>query len=200
LINGSVASAAVVDAGGEQLTAMAFEAEQYRQLKALGRPVDGPARITALGVSVQIHADADAFASSPDSLLDPSADPAGEPPPRYLERAWAWPPRVASESFMSYGVFGDPEQSSAHARLSGVVLSAQERVCALTGQGFSVATVRTVGFEAAVCLARTEHAVAPHAGNVVSGTVFLTATVESDALVGQRRRRSVNPFGRYRAD
>ena len=39
LINESVAAAAVVDAGGRQLTAMAFEAEQYRQLQALGDPV-----------------------------------------------------------------------------------------------------------------------------------------------------------------
>jgi hypothetical protein len=41
LINESVAPAAVVDPDGEQLTAMAFEAEQYRQIKALGRPVSG---------------------------------------------------------------------------------------------------------------------------------------------------------------
>jgi hypothetical protein len=33
LINDSVASAAVVDADGQQLTAMAFQAEQYRQLQ-----------------------------------------------------------------------------------------------------------------------------------------------------------------------
>jgi hypothetical protein len=55
LINESVAAAKVVDAGGRQLTAMAFEAEQYRQLQALGEPVGGPARITALGVAVQVH-------------------------------------------------------------------------------------------------------------------------------------------------
>ena len=54
LINESVASAAVVDAEGEQLSAMAFDAEQYRQLQSLGQPVSGPARITALGVAVEI--------------------------------------------------------------------------------------------------------------------------------------------------
>lgn len=74
LVNESVA-AAVVDAGGRQLTAMAFEAEQYRQLQTLGEPVGGPARITALGVAVQVHPDADAFAASPGSQLDPPADP-----------------------------------------------------------------------------------------------------------------------------
>ena len=92
LIDDSVASAAVVDADGHQLTAMPFEAGQYRQLQALGQPVSGPARITALGVAVAIHQDADTFVASPDSLLDPAADPAQEPPPHCRERGW---PRVA---------------------------------------------------------------------------------------------------------
>jgi hypothetical protein len=186
LINDSVATAALVDSDGEQLTSMAFEAEQFRQLKALGRPIAGSARITALGVSVRIHPDADAFASSSDSLLDPSGDPAAEPPAHYVERGWSWPPRVASESFMSFGVFGEAASSTAHARLAGVVLSAKRQVCALTGQPFSVAAVRTIGFEADVCLAGSEHAVAPQPGNVLSGTVFLVATIEAAAL---RRRR-----------
>lgn len=186
LINNSVATAAVVDAEGEQLTSMAFEAEQFRQMKALGRPISGSARITALGVSVRVHPDADAFASSSDSLLDPAGDPAEEPPAHYVERGWSWPPRVASESFMSFGIFGEATSSTAHARLAGVVLSAQQHVCAFTGQRFSVATVRTVGFEADVCLAGSEHSVAPQPGNIVSGTVFLVAAIEADAL---RRRR-----------
>jgi hypothetical protein len=200
LINDGVATAALVDDEGEQLTAMAFEAEQYRQLRALGQPVGGQARITALGVSVQIHVDADTFASSPDSLLEPSGDTEGEPPAHYLARGWTWPPRVASESFMSYGAFGDPSKSTAHARLSGVVLSARQHVCELTGQEFNVATIRTVGFETDVCLAGTEHAVAPNPGNIVSGTVFLTAAIEPDALVDRRHRRSVFPFRRSRVN
>ena len=101
---------------------------------------------------------------------------------------------------MSYGVFGDPSKSTARARLSGVVLSARQLVCELTGQGFSVATVRTVGFEADVCLATTEHTVAPSPGNIVSGTVFLTATIDNDALVDRRHRRSFFSFGRSRAN
>ena len=105
-----------------QLTAMAFEAEQYRHLHALGHRVSGPARITALGVDVQIYPDADAFAASPGSQLDPSADPAQEPPPHYREQGWSWPPRLAAESFISYGVFADPAQARPHARLSGTVL------------------------------------------------------------------------------
>jgi len=122
LISESVAAAKVVDAGGRQLTAIAFEAEQYRQLQALGEPAGGPARITALGVDVQVHPDADAFAASPGSQLDPAADPDQEPPPHYRERGWPWPPRLAAESFISYGVFADPAQARPRARLSGTVL------------------------------------------------------------------------------
>ena len=111
LINESVASAAVVDAEGEQLTAMAFDAEQYRQLQALGQPVSSPARITALGVAVEIYQDDDVFAASPGSLLDPSADSAREPPPQhYLDRGWTWPPRVASESFFSTEYSANPHK------------------------------------------------------------------------------------------
>lgn len=182
LVNESVASATVVDVDGEQLTAMAFEAEQYRQLLALGRPVAGFARITALGVSVTVHADAETFADSPDSLLNPDADPTGPPPAHFVERNMPWPPRMASESFISYGVFGDPAQSTAHARLAGTVLRASHRICELTGQGFSVATVRTVGFETDLCLADTEHPSTPEPGNVISGTVFLTAVIDSPEL------------------
>jgi len=89
LINEEIASAAVVDPDGEQLTAMAFQAEQYRQMLALGRPVNGSARITALGVEVQIHHDAEAFAASPDSLLGSSEEAAGEAPQRFRERGTA---------------------------------------------------------------------------------------------------------------
>jgi hypothetical protein len=181
LVNESVASAAIVDADGEQLTAMAFEAEQYRQIKALGQPLSGHARITALGVSVNVHADAEAFAASPDSLLDPGADPAGPPPPHYAERGWSWPARMAAESFISHGVFGDPAQSTAHARLGGTVLRASHRTCEVTGQGFSVATVRTVGFEADLCLADTEHRT-PQPGSIISGTVYLIAAIDSGEL------------------
>ena len=179
LINESVAAAKVVDAGGRQLTAMAFEAEQYRQLQALGEPAGGPARITALGVDVQVHPDADAFAASPGSQLDPAADPDQEPPPHYRERGWPWPPRLAAESFISYGVFADPAQARPRARLSGTVLEAGQHVCALTGQPFTVAAVRTAGFEADLCLAGSEHPGLPAPGNIISGTVVLSAAIDA---------------------
>jgi hypothetical protein len=179
LINESVAAAAVVDADGQQLTAMAFEAEQYRQLRALGHRVSGPARITALGVDVTIYPDADAFAVSPGSQLDPSAGPAGEPPPQYRENSWSWPPRLGAESFISYGVFDDPAQVRPRGRLSGTVLHAGPRVCALTGQRFTVATVRTAGFETDLCLAGGEHPDVPAPGSIISGTVILSAAIDT---------------------
>lgn len=181
LIKEEIASASVVDADGEQLTSMTFQAEQYRQVQALGRPVDGSARITALGVDVQIHHDADAFAGSPASLLRPP-DPADEPPKHFRERGWSWPPRVAAESFIPFGSFGEPGQASAHALLSGTVLTAKRSICALTGQPFTIASVRTVGFEADLCLAGSEHPDVPAPGNIISGTVFLSAAIDDPAL------------------
>ena len=94
LLNEPIAVAAVVDEDGTQLTAMAFEAEQYRQIKALGQPASGHARITAFGVSVRVYADDDAYSASPDSLLDPSAE--------HGDQVW-----LATRSFISYGAFAE---------------------------------------------------------------------------------------------
>ena len=184
LINDSVAVAKVVDADGHQLTAMTFEAEQYRHLLTLGHQVSGPARITALGVDVIIYPDAGAFAASPASQLHPSPESASEPPPHYRENGWPWPPRLGAESFISYGVFADPAQAGPRARLSGTVLDAARHICALTGQPFIVAAVRTAGFEAALCLAAGDHPEVPVPGNIISGTVVLSAAVDTPVLNG----------------
>ena len=174
LVSEPVAVAAVVDEDGTQLTAMAFEAEEYRQIEAGGRPVGGRARITAFGVSVRVHADEDAYSTSPDSLFDPSAEHGNEI-------------RMGSQSFISYGAFEaglGAAEPTAHARLAGVVLRASHRTCALTGQGFSVATVQSSGFAADVCLADTEHPITPAPGNIISGTVLLTAAFMGEAFAG----------------
>ncbi len=88
LIYESVAFATVTGTDGQQLTAMAFEAEQYRQLAALGQQVSGPARITALGIDVTIHPDPAAYTASPDSQVPGTApeSPPDSPP------TCAWPP------------------------------------------------------------------------------------------------------------
>ena len=91
---------------------------------------------------------------------------------------------MAAESFISYGAFaqalGNSAPPTAQAWLSGTVLRASHRTCALTGQGFSVATVRTAGFAADVCLPDLDHLVPPETGNIISGTVFLAAAFEPE--------------------
>jgi hypothetical protein len=186
LINESVAFVKVVDADGCQLTAMTFETEQYRPLPALGHQVSGPAAITALGVDVTVYPGADAFAASPGSQLHPSPESGSEPPPRYRENGWAWPPRLGAESFISHGVFAGPAQAGPRARLSGTVLDAARHVCALTGQPFIAAAVRTAGFEAALCLAGSDHPEVPVPGNIISGTVVLSAAIDTPLLNGRR--------------
>lgn len=170
MANDEVSTAAVLDDDGEQATALALELEQRRFLAG---DVTGRAAVTALGVQVEVFADADAFGTSDASLLSPDRDRDSEPPEQYRENGWPWPPRMAAESFISYGVFGEPADATAHARLAGVVLHASRRTTALTGQAFTVARVRTAGFESDVCLAADAHPQVPEPGAVVSGTVFL---------------------------
>src|SRR5271166_1201019 len=178
LLHETIAFAKVVDSDGRQLTAMAFEAEQYRQLLAHGQQVSGPARITALGTDVTIYPDAEAFAASPASQIHPPPESASEPPPHYRERGWPWPPGLGAESFISLGLFADIARNRSRARLSGTVLEANRRVSGLTGQPFTVAAVRTAGFTADLCLAASEHPDMPVPGNIISGTVFLSATID----------------------
>jgi hypothetical protein len=163
----------VVDEDGELLTRLAAEFEQRRFLPA--EPVEGHASLVALGVDVTVHASADAFAASDASLVGDS--PAGEAPAHFVENGWPWPPRMAAESFISYGAFGTGDAANAYARLNGVVLTADIRTVALTGQRFMAARVRSTGFEAAVCLPADERTVAPATGAVIAGTVFLVGSL-----------------------
>ncbi len=78
-VSQDVAIAALLDEHGEQLTSASLELEQRRLLPL--RPVERVrASLTALGVDVAVLPDADAFAASDASLLDPDAPP-GDPPP-----------------------------------------------------------------------------------------------------------------------
>ena len=43
----------------------------------------------------------------------------------------------------------------------------------------ATASVRTAGFETGLCLAGSEHLDLPVPGNIISGTVFLTAAVDA---------------------
>jgi hypothetical protein len=172
-VNDEVAIANVLDGDGEMVTMLAAALEQNRILAATKASADGPAIVVALGSDVTVHEDEEAFAASDASLLGDAA--AGEPPAHVVEQNMPWPPRMAAESFISYGVFGPPEQAEAYARLHGTVLEAQRRTNALTGQSFIAARVRTAGFEVDLCL--PGNAQVPQPGNVVGGTVFLVASL-----------------------
>ena len=186
-VSPEVANAAVVDDEGEQVTALAIEFEERRLLRKPPAVTDGIAGVTALGVAVEVFANEAAFAGSPASLVDPDRE-ADEPPAHYVERGLKWPPRMAAESFISYGVFeqGSP---SAHARLAGTVLEADVRTVELTGQRFVHALVRTIGFDAHVCFPAGDGDVAPSPGAILGGTVFLVGAMARPPASERSRRR-----------
>jgi len=173
LVTADVASAAVVDDQGHQATALTFEPEQRALLRA-GGPVDCPAAILALGVGVQVFADESAYHAADASILGGPAFGADPAPSSWGEE----PVRMAAECFLSHGTFAPPGEAEADALLSGFVLSSQRHRNTLTGQEFSVARVRTVGFEADVCLGAGDHPETPQPGQIVSGTVFLAGDLK----------------------
>lgn len=192
-LNDDVLSGEVVDEDGDQLTAMAVEVEEHRLLDADPRPWSGLAAVTAFGTQVTVHADAEVFGESDDSLLNPESK--NEPaPPHYVERGLKWPVRMAAESFVSMGVFGPPENADAYARMAGTVLRAERRRNTLSGLDFVVARVSTIGTEVTVCLSAEEHEV-PAPGNVVSGMVFL---VVSTGVTAPPPRRGLSRVLRHR--
>jgi hypothetical protein len=174
--NDDVAIAAVVDEDGEQLTSLALELEQIRLL-ADSSVDQSLAAITFLGRRVTVHEDSDAFAGSPESLLDRNADPNEPPPTHYVESGLKWPPRVGDESFFSYGVFGESAHSEAGGRFAGRVIDAERRTVQQSGQTFIVAHVRAVGIDASVCLSGTEFDTVPEPGQVLAGEVFIVGSV-----------------------
>jgi hypothetical protein len=132
-------------------------------------PVDvTPALITALGLEVTVHASPEAFAASPASLLG------GAPPDEEVD---GQPIRYGAESFVSYGLFGDPGTAQPTAFLAGIVEAAETRTNSLTGERFQAALIRTTGFAATACLAIDEHPEPPPAGGVVAGTWWMVADV-----------------------
>lgn len=163
-------SAEVIDDAGEQVTALAADIE-HSALIDPHQPPSGPTAVVALGVAVEVFADAEAFSRSPASLM---GDPDGEPPEEFLHNGGVWPPRLSPESFISYGVFDASMEATA--LLSGTVLSARTGHNSLTEQPYRVARVRTAGFEADVCLDGVEHA-QPEVGSIISGEVYLVACV-----------------------
>lgn len=179
---------AIVDADGEQQTGAAVDLEQG----GLAEPVALPTRasIVALGRSIAVFPDAEAFAASPASLLGPPRD--GEERPANLPERFVWPPRMGPESFISYGVFA-PEISGSDraepiARMHGTVLASERRTAAETGQEFAVTRVRTAGMEVDLCIAGSDLAQHIEPGQVIGGEVYLSASIEtspaSPAILG----------------
>lgn len=168
---------AAVTQDGEQVTALAADLEQSALVDPAGG-VGGRAGVVALGSAVEMLADDAAFTASRASLLTPDREDHGDPPAHYTENGWDWPPRMAAESFISYGVWGDPSQAQPTARLNGTVLRSRTCRNSLAGGAFHVARVRTAGFEADVCLAVSEHPELPPPGSIIAGTVYLVAALE----------------------
>jgi hypothetical protein len=147
----------------------------------------GLASIVALGVDVGVYSDPEAFARSDASLLgEPTDEPA---PEHYAEAELEWPPRFSAESFLSHGLFATEEPPTAHAWLAGTVLDASSRLVERTGQRFVAVRVRTVGFDADVCLPEPKHQEVPTPGQVVAGTVYLVGSLESAAQAGRGPRQ-----------
>ena len=167
----------VLDDEGEQLTALAVELEQHALLGP--EAVRGRASLVGLGVGVKVYESEEAFTSSPDSLLAPGSDP-GPAPEHAAATGIKWPPRVGGQSFISYGIFGEPARADAYARLNGVVQRAERRTNTLTGQSFIWARVATAGFEADVCMTATaDEPAVPAAGAVIGGECFMVGSLDT---------------------
>jgi hypothetical protein len=166
-LHGAVVAADVLE-GGEVVTRMAVEV-----LPPGPVPDSGRASVTAFGLDVTLHASPEEYAGSDASLLSPDSADDEEPT------------RMASESFISFALFGGAEDADPVARMAGVVLASRTATVTETGQSFHAVRVRCLGMELDVCLAADDHPSAPEPGGVVAGTVYLVADVERPT----RRRR-----------
>ncbi len=166
-VNEDVAFADVVDDDGDLVTRLALELEQRRWLAHGEGASDGgdagwsgPASIVAFGVAVDVFEDEAAFEVADASLLNPPGrseqpddDVPGEASPDgEVTSGTTQPPRLAAESFISFGVFAPDAEAEAYARLAGIVLRAERRRVEATGQSIVVVRVRTVGMEIDLCL------------------------------------------------
>jgi hypothetical protein len=158
--HGATLAADLVDADGETVTRLACDLAQ-----SIVAEVEEArdARITALGLQVGVHADAAAFARSDDSIL-------GTPEPGET------PKRFATESLLSYGLFGDAETAEPRAFLSGTVLSVASHRTEVE-QDFHAVRISTVGGTMTLCLAADDHPEPPQPGSIVAGVCYLVLDV-----------------------
>lgn len=183
---GEYVAADVLDDAGELATRLLCELEQSHVLTDDGP--SGAAALTAFGVDVTIHADEAAFAASDDSLLTPGDV---QERPAELPAGAPWPPRLAPESFYSFGVFAeDTPDAEPYARMSARVVDAQTRTNSRTQQQFHAVQVTCTGMDLVLCLAASDHPAPPEPGNIVSGITYLSASVPSLWPSAKARRES----------
>ena len=172
-VNDDVTVADIVDERGVEAGSLALCLKEHLLLPAAGRDVGGSASVVALGVSVAVFADEEAFLTSDASLLTPREDnDDGSQAACESEST-----RMAAESLIAFGTFDEPEQAQPYGQLNGVVLAAQRRTVAATGQDFVVARVRTAGLEADMCLAASDCPDVPAPGAVIGGLVYLVGSL-----------------------
>jgi hypothetical protein len=157
-----VVSAAVLDETGGRAARLVLRLEEGRTLTPEMCARSWPAAIVALG-PVRVFADVAAFEADPVSIVGDPTSYAAQAPEHFVQRGWAWPPRLAAESL---DAAGGPLPL---ARLTGVVRAVEHRRNGLTGHQFTVARVRTLGLDLDLCLAADHPEVV--VGAVVAGTV-----------------------------
>ncbi|QCW52087.1 hypothetical protein FE634_19730 [Nocardioides dongxiaopingii] len=155
--------AAVLDDDGRTVTQLLVDLEQHRQALVAADPAPVHASVVALGVEMTVHADAAAFAASDASRIGDEPDAS----------------RWAAESFVSYGLVHEGPDAEPTGFLAGTIVHSLSHRHSVSGQEFHTVRVRTVGFEATVCLAASDHPVPPLPGNVVAGSCYLVADVPS---------------------
>ena len=186
LAGASIADLAMVDDdvaigwltdGQEQLAQIALEVEERRLALAKRGGVAGPLSIVGLGVGTELFEDADAFAAAPASLVHGDAEHVPEPSPHVVEFNLPWPPRMTAESVLSYGVYAEPHDIDAYARVNGTVLGASTRTVERTGQSFHAVRVRTAGFDMEICIPASVHPELPRTGQVIAGMAFMVGSL-----------------------
>ncbi len=185
MVDDEVAIGDIVDSD-ELTTKLALELEERRLALGKRGAFAGALSVVGLGVGVHVFEDADAFAASPASLLHGDAEHVPAPPPHVVEFKLPWPPRMAAESLISYGVFAEPHDVDAYARVNGTVLGASTRTVGHTGQSFHAVRVRTVGFDMEMCIPVSVHPNLPRTGEVIGGMVFMVGSL---GQVTPRRHR-----------
>lgn len=173
--NALVAHADIYDDGGEQLSACTFAPEQHRWLRYLQPLPRAVATVTVLGLDVEVFQDAEVFGQSRASLLQVDGPADG--------------PRLGASSFLSYGVWGEPSEADAFARLAVRIAEAESRRNQATGHDFTLARGQVLDVDVELCLPSTLPV--PEPGEVVAGVGYLVGTVH-DVAYGSE---SVDPSG-----